>query len=192
MEDWQKKLEAMRSGLPKQTDSFVINDALIVPAAKKEIVSVKPSDRDSVEVEKDDVRTRTDYDEQVKKEILEKESYDNDPDFLEVVIILGLKKGQNRYFRIRDIFYHATRTDVDYEVNRYLTFTNEKVLSIKKKLRVQGYKSAAYRFWLSAQPEGMRYGKQVKEERLSQAEYYAKQARTTLQEIIDGHEQRLK
>lgn len=190
-EDWKSKLISLRGSVPEGTPK--------VTDGRKQT-----SKEDSAVVPDKDKQTDTvsEHQRQIEQEQAEiKNIEENDPDFLKVVQILKLRKGEERYHRIlRNVFYASRRGDVSYHLQRWVEcdleglFLREKVnrddqnklKSIINKIKKRGYRATAYDWWQSATPEGMRNGKGTKELRLEQADKFAKLAGIQLEDIVSS------
>ena len=173
MEDWKRKLVELGAKVSKGKEP-VASLKTVVPHEK--IVKAEVQSTDPVH----------------EAEMSEKNGDETNSDFVILVSELGLKKGSNRYYSVRDLFYYARRTDIDYDLNRWIGYEGRLdggkpiVVAIVNKLKKEGYASFAYMAWKSAKPENMRYGKPTitKEMRLAEAQKFADQAGVPLDEII--------
>lgn len=81
----------------------------------------------------------------------------------------------------------AERSDITYDLNRWfwqrMRQDDPELLEIQK----QGFISESVAWLKSATPEGMKYGKATKEERLSKARELAEKAQTTIEELAKQH-----
>jgi hypothetical protein len=94
-------------------------------------------------------------------------------------------KGEERFWKTVWIIKASHAYDVDYEINKRLGrfIGNPEVEALIAPIRNRGYRSTAKSFLLAATEEGMRYGKGTIEERIAEAEKYAKKAGVTLEDI---------
>jgi hypothetical protein len=77
----------------------------------------------------------------------------------------------------------AENGDVTYDLNRWfggrMVKNDPELLAIQK----QGFISDAVKWLKSTLPEGMKYGKASKEERIAKAREFAEKAKTTIEEL---------
>ena len=169
MGDWKKQLFDLGAKLPD-------------PGEK---VKKEPDPLEVFNQEREE--SRISYQEKKDVEMKEKGEDENNPDFRSLVKSCNLKPRSNIYYRVRDLFYNARRQDIEYDVNRWLGYEagqNAKVAEICERLKEQGFESAAYVWWLAAQPEGMKTGTGSKELRLEKAAEYAKKVGKDLDDIL--------
>jgi hypothetical protein len=189
-EDWKSKLLAMKPNLPKGE----VKPVEVVSTRVTEPESERPRDPQQVEQE----RLSADYQDQLAKEKAEREAIQSEPDFLELIRILKLSNKDDRNYRILHVFFDVRRGDDSYNMNRFLNPDHlllarndiaiedkNKLLEIIERLKNQGYCSAAFRWWKSAEPDGMRYGTASKDSRLKKAHEYANLAGTTIHKILE-------
>lgn len=93
--------------------------------------------------------------------------------------------GQESQEQLDKIRKKAERSDVTYDLNRWfwqrMRQDDSELLEIQK----QGFISESVAWLKSTTPEGMKYGKATKEERLSKAREFAEKAKTTVEELTE-------
>ena len=97
----------------------------------------------------------------------------------------GFEFGQEGQEQLNKIRTRAERGDVTYDLNRWfgqrMRQDDLELLEIQK----QGFVSEAVSWLKSTTPEGMKYGKASKEERLEKAREFAEKAQTTIEELAE-------
>jgi len=99
----------------------------------------------------------------------------------------GFEFGQEGQEQLDKIRRKAERSDVTYDLNRWfgqrMRQNDSELLEIQK----QGFISEAVAWLKSTTPEGIKYGKATKEERLAKAREFAEKAQTTIEELAEQH-----
>lgn len=97
----------------------------------------------------------------------------------------GFESSQEDQEQLDKIRKKSERSDVTYDLNRWQRMRqgDPELLEIQK----QGFVSESVAWLKSTTPEGMKYGKTTKEERLSKAREFAKKAQTTIEELAEQH-----
>ncbi|MFH1088914.1 MAG: hypothetical protein V1716_00615 [Candidatus Uhrbacteria bacterium] len=130
---------------------------------------------------------------QKEEEYDEKETDDKNPDFLILVRDLGLNNKNQKYFRIRDLFFEARRGDVGPYVNFLLKSIADggkkipEAITVLEKLLEQGFESEAHKWWRLARP-GVKNPSYSKDYCLDRARSFAEKAGATLKEICGSEE----
>lgn len=120
----------------------------------------------------------------------EQETAEDEALFSELTKVLGLKKSDPFYYKIRNrVIFDSRTVDVTYDVNRFLRWRvdeskNERAQEIVKMVLKRGYRAAAVNWIKSMTPEGMKYGKGSRQLRLENAEKFAKLAGVSLESLI--------
>ncbi|MDD5567030.1 MAG: hypothetical protein PHH01_02435 [Patescibacteria group bacterium] len=99
----------------------------------------------------------------------------------------GYEFGQEDQGQLDKIRTKAERGDVTYDLYRWfgqrMKRDDPELLEIQK----QGFISGAVSWLESTTPEGMKYGKATREERLAKARELAEKAQTTIEELAIQH-----
>lgn len=99
----------------------------------------------------------------------------------------GFESGQEGQEQLDKIRKKAEKGDVTYDLNRWfgqrMRQDDPELLDIQK----QGFVSETISWLKSAMPEGIKYGKATKEERIMKAREFAEKAQTTIEELAEQH-----
>lgn len=179
--DWKEHLREIRPSFPEDDASDSENENPEAKSAEHQ-PAIFPDDANQQREASDEIhQTRK------EKELEEKQDIEGSKDFKTLIASLSLyKEGTQGFYRVRDLFYRARRGDVKFEVHRWITTKNisPEAQEVVDRLLKTGYISAAKSWHKSAQPEGMKYGTASREERLVQAEEFARKAGLSLSEAL--------
>jgi len=99
----------------------------------------------------------------------------------------GFEFGQEGQEQLDKIRRKAERSDVTYDLNRWFAQRMRQNDSELLEIQKQGFISEAVAWLKSTTPEGIKYGKATKEERLAKAREFAEKAQTTIEELAEQH-----
>ena len=102
-----------------------------------------------------------------------------------IASVIGVDKEDERYSRIRSFIQNSYQQDVSFEVDRWTRgYEDEDLSEALDVIRRRGYEAEARNWLFSALPEGMKFGKATREERIAKAEELARRAGMSVEDIV--------